>query len=213
MRKIFTLIAVLVSVSCMSVAQDLRPAVKVAWDLTVPSTDIASINNGSGLEAGVLLNTTLYKGLYIEPGAEYFYNTMDVSYIDFMVNGRVPGPSGMIRNQGIRVPVMVGWKFGLASGMSMSVYTGPQLNFGMQMKSHTDAETADLSVKANANLYDLGWKKFDLQWKAGIRFHYLDNFFADIDIAAGINNILDSDKYKDRHLRRNTFSLGVGYMF
>ena len=61
--------------------------------------------------------------------------------------------------------------------------------------------------------YGNGWHRLDMQWLFGVRFHYQDNFFAELTGGPGMTNIMGGKDFKGDHLRRNVFSIGVGYIF
>lgn len=214
MKRAIIAALTLLGVMASNAAEPVRFGVKAQWDLSIPSTSLSTLGEGSGVAAGGLVNVPVWKGLYVEPGVDFFYNTMDISYIDFMVNGKEPGPNGYIGNTGLRVPLAVGYKFSLAEGMDFSVFTGANLNMGFDMKAHFNSgEILHPDVKSTVDLYNGDVKKFDAQWLVGVRFHYLDNFFADISGGIGLNNINKGKIFPNHHIRRNTFSIGVGYMF
>lgn len=214
MRRAIIAALTLLGVMTAGAVEPVRFGVKAEWDLTCPSTSLTTLDDGSGVAAGALVNVPLWRGLYVEPGVEFFYNTMDISFIDFVVNGHEPGPNGYIGNTGMRVPVAVGYKFSLAEGMDFSVFTGVNLNIGLGMKAHFDAgDLPQIDMKSTIDLYDGGVDKFDTQLLLGVRFAYFDNFFADISGGIGLHNICKDKVFGDNHIRRNTFSIGVGYMF
>lgn len=214
MKKAIIAAFALLGIVAAKGAEPVRFGVKAEWDLTCPSTSLTTLDDGSGFAAGALVNVPVWRGLYVEPGVDFFYNTMDISFIDFVVNGKEPGPNGYVGNTGLRVPVAVGYKFPLAEGMDFSVFTGVNLNIGLGMKAHFDAGELPLpEMKSTIDLYDGGVDKFDTQLLLGVRFHYLDNFFADISGGVGLHDICKDKIFGKNHIRRNTFSIGVGYMF
>lgn len=187
--------------------------IKVAWDLTAPSTDLykptVPYSNGSGFSAGAYYQMPVYKNLYFEPGLSYYYNTVIINYN--LVEARVLGyplpPEGSLRNSGFRVPISFGYRFDFTSDISLSVFTGPQFNIGVTLKQY------DNVLKTKRNLYDDGWRRFDAQWLFGVRFHYADNWIAEIAGGVGMTNLLGGDRHGGNHFRRNTFSISVGYQF
>ncbi len=190
-----------------------RFGVRLSWDLNSPSTSFNNIiptyHNGSGLSAGAFLNVPLYKNMYIEPGLSLYYNTMIISQnirddieLDYPLT-----PEGSLRNSGFRIPLVVGYRFDFTDDVSVSVFTGPQLNLGLTMKEYVNA------THRRESLYDHGWHRCDAQWLFGLRFYYSDNWIADITGGIGMTNMVDTSIYKNGKFRRNTFSIGIGYLF
>ncbi len=213
MRRAIIAVLALIGVMTAEAKEPVRIGVKAQWELTTPSTSLNAIDDGSGVGAGVLVNVPLWRGLYVEPGVDFYYNTMDINFIDLEINGHA-APGGYISNPGLRIPLSVGYKFPVAEGMSFSVFTGVNFNSGLGMKAHLNYDGQVLAgKKSRVDLYDGYFKKLDAQVKIGVRFSYLDNFFADISGGIGLNNICKMKMLQGDHLRRNTFSIGVGYMF
>lgn len=190
-----------------------RFGVKIAWDLTSPATNLLKnidpYSNGSGFSAGAFYQIPLYKNLYFEPGLNYYYNTVLINYNlpEAMALGYPLPAEGSLRNSGFRIPFTFGYRFDFTSDISLSVFTGPQMNVGVTFKEH------DKLTKTSRSLYDDGWHRVDAQWLFGVRFHYADNWIAEISGGAGMTNLLGGDKYNGDHFRRNTFSISVGYVF
>lgn len=180
--------------------------IRVAWDLNSPSSNLTDLDNGSGFSAGVFYDVPVYRKIFVEPGVSYFYNTITTSVTGFDMAGAPAFVDGTLRNMGLRIPIYWGYKLDLADDISISLFTGPQMNIGLSLDEHYKKGT----IK---NLYDKGWNRVDLQWLFGLRFHYLDNFIAEIGGGVGMTNMLDADKWHGFHVRRNTFTIAVGYLF
>lgn len=212
MKKLFLILALAITSMLGVSAQE--PAdgafgVRVSWDLNSPSTNIPGMGNGSGLSVGAIYDIPLYQGLYFEPGLSFFYNTMDVSgYNINNVDQELLGKSGTLRNTGFRIPLIFGYRIGLLDDIAISVFTGPQVNVGLSMSEHYE------HYKSGSQ-YGNGYNRLDAQWLFGVKMYYQDNFFAEIGGGIGMSNLVDKDNiaYKGKHLRRNIFSIGVGYMF
>lgn len=186
---------------------------RIAWDLSHPSTDlykpINPVNNGSGVSAGAFCTLPLSRNFYFEPGVTFFYNTMIINYSmaeDMIVGYELPA-AGSLRNAGFRIPLNFGYRIGITDDIAISVFTGPQLNIGVSYKQHSK------SSEHSIDLYKNGYNRVDLQWVIGARFHYADNWIAEISGGLGLTNQLSSKEYPGLHFRRHTFSIGVGYLF
>lgn len=212
MKKTFTTLLCALSAIFSIYAQrnfDGGPGLKVAWDYNIPSTDLVYLDSGSGVSAGVFYSFPVWQNMYIEPELDFFYNTMDLSYLDLYVDDtREPVSQGTWKNTGLRIPLKLGYSFGIADNITMSVYTGPQLNIGLSLN-----EKYDRPDTSSSNLYRQGWRRLDAQWLIGVKLHYLDNFFAEIGGGLGFTNMLKHSSYPGNHARRNIFAIGVGYQF
>ena len=206
-----------------------RFGVRVAWDLTSPANNIGKFtdeetgivsnadlfSNGSGFSIGGFYDIPLWKNLYFEPGLSLYYNTFGINEIVGLDDMDMPLTiDGSVRNLGFRIPLLAGYRFDFTEDISMSFLTGPQLNIGLNCKMHINARNNVVSVSKSTSLYEGdGLHRLDLQWMFGVRFHYADNWFADLTGGIGMTNLINDKDADGMHLRRNTFSIGVGYLF
>ncbi len=205
-RKLIAFALTIGSISGMfaQATNDYGFGVRMAWDLNVPATNYPGLDNGSGVSVGAFYDVPVSRNLFIEPGISYFYNTMDAELIksDFAPTVK----AGTWRNMGLRIPLYMGYKFDLVDDISISAVTGPQVNLGLSLEENF----GDVTTK---NLYDKGWKRVDAQWMIGLRLHYQDNIVVEIAGGLGMNNLLDKKEFPGFHVRRNVFTIGVGYQF
>lgn len=180
--------------------------IRIAWVFTSPSSNLTSLDNGSGVSAGAFYDVPVCKNIFVEPGVSYFYTTVTTSVSGPDVIGAPTLADGTLRNMGLRIPVYFGYKFDLVDDISLSVVTGPQMNIGLSLEEHHEKGT----IKS---LYDKGWNRIDAQWHLGLRFHYLDNFIAELGGGLGMTNMLNSEQWPGFHVRRNTFTITVGCLF
>lgn len=190
-----------------------RFGVRLSWDLNTPSTSfnnmVPTYHSGSGLCAGAFINIPLFMNAYIEPGVGVYYNTMVISQnirddieLDYPLT-----PQGSLRNSGFRIPMVFGFRFDVTDDVAISVFTGPQINVGLTLQQYVN------STHDKISLYDHGWHRVDAQWLFGVRFYYSDNWICDISGGIGMTNMADGAAYPGQTFRRNTFSIGVGYLF
>lgn len=198
MKKILLSLVCLLAAAAAGAQVDQRLGVRVTWDLNSPVTNIKNdnLNNGSGFAIGAFYDIPFKGSFFFEPGLSFFYNTIGFEGIVH---------DGSYRNVGFRIPIVGGYRFDFTDDIAMSVFTGPQLNIGLSMKEHFAGDSEQM--------YGNGWHRLDMQWLFGLRFHYQDNFFAEITGGPGMTNILGGKEYKGVHMRRNIFSVGVGYYF
>lgn len=211
MKKILTALVAALTLGTAAASAQIEQegfGVRIGWDLTSPSTNIDKIanlySNGSGLSFGAYYDIPLYRALYFEPGLSFFYNTMGIT--DVGVLGGGPGTyviDGSLRNCGFRVPMIFGYRFDFTDDMALSVVTGPQANLGLSLKEHfPDFGSSD-------NYYGNGWHRLDAQWLFGVKFHYQDHWVAELIGGVGMTNMASHGL----RVRRNTFSISVGYQF
>ncbi len=221
MKKITVLLLCILAITAAPVQaqEDARFGVRVSWDLNSPSTNLNDYvdvyGNGSGFSLGAFYDIPLYKSLYFEPGLSFFYNTIGIPDISVASS---PSSSvlvsGSLRNVGFRVPLVAAYRFDFTDDIGLSVFTGPQLNVGLSMKAHLNLpDGLKGTVESSEQLYGEGWHRLDMQWLFGVRLHYADNFMAEISGGPGMTNLMGGKEYEGSHLRRNIFSIGVGYIF
>jgi len=218
MKKILVLLLCIFAITVPSVQaqENARFGVRVSWDLNSPSTNLNEYvdvyGNGSGFSLGAFYDIPLYKSLYFEPGLSFYYNTIGIP--DISLDPSSVLVSGSLRNVGFRIPLVAGYRFDFTDDIGLSVFTGPQLNIGLSMKAHLNLPDAYKDAgDSSEQLYGEGWHRLDMQWLFGVRLHYADHFMAEISGGPGMTNIMGGKDYKGSHLRRNIFSIGVGYIF
>lgn len=221
------LISLLTLVSAITVAaqdQDQsRLGVRLSWDLNSPSTNYEGgaqvYGNGSGFSLGAFYDIPLYKALYFEPGLSFFYNTIgmpDIQIIPESPELRTTVIDGSLRNVGFRIPMVAGYRFDFTDDIALSVFTGPQLNIGLSMKYHLNLPSYLKDTEENnIQEYGNGFHRLDMQWLFGVRFHYQNNFIAELSGGPGMTDLLGKEykQFNKLHLRRNIFSISVGYIF
>lgn len=213
--------------------------VRVAIDVTSAANGGAFYNNKAGFSAGAVYNIPLWMNLYFEPGVSVFYNTFGTnSWQDLVVetpvvdNAGVPviGPDGepeviskeypyqidgSIRNFGFRIPLTVGYHFDFTEDVKVHVYTGPQLNLSVLARYHRNAvhvSGAEQPAESGSLFGTQGFKHIDLQWAFGAGITYQD-YYLSLGGAWGITDMKSSTAVLPRDLRRNMFSITLGYNF
>lgn len=219
MNKFLLSLACLLGAFTASAQVEPQLGVRLSWDLNAPVTNLNDnvdfLNNGSGFSVGAFYDIPVYGALYFEPGLSFFYNTIGIS--DIIVNAENAVIDGSLRNVGFRIPLVAGYRFDFTDDIALSVFTGPQLNIGLSLKQHINMPEGLKDYKDiledGKQYYGNGWHRLDMQWLFGVRFHYQDNFFAELTGGPGMTNIMGGKDFKGDHLRRNVFSIGVGYIF
>lgn len=187
---------------------------RVSLDITglrgsINNNDI--YNNGCGFTIGGYYNIPLYKNLYFEPGLGIFYNTIGYNYSATYGNEQLEKASvdGSLRNWGFRVPLLVGYHFDFTDEMKVSVFTGPQFNYGLSLRDVYDIKTSGHTEHVSESVYS-DYHRLDVQWAFGAQYHYKQYTFG-LTGALGITNLVN-EKNSPKGFR-NTMSISVGYRF
>lgn len=213
--------------------------VRVSLDISSAANGGAYYNNRAGFSAGAVYNIPLWMNLYFEPGVSVFYNTfgtsawdevaVDVPVLD-SAGAPVIGPDGnpvmdsklypyqidgSIRNFGFRIPMMAGYHFDFTEDVKVHVFTGPQLNLSLLARYHRNAVRVSGAEEpaASCSLFGTeGFKHIDLQWAFGVGVTY-QNYYLSLGGAWGLTHMKSSTELLGRDLRRNMFSISLGYNF
>lgn len=213
--------------------------VRVALDVSSAANGGAFYNNKAGFSAGAVYNIPLWMNLYFEPGVSLFYNTFGTSsWNDLTVETPVLDASGVpvigpdgepevdtryypyqidgsIRNFGFRIPMMVGYHFDFTDDVKVHVFTGPQLNLSVLARYHRNAvhvSGAEQPAESGSLFGTEGFKHIDLQWAFGAGITYQD-YYLSLSGAWGMTHMKSSTPVLPRDLRRNMFSITLGYNF
>ena len=227
MKKLLQTTLTLGAVAISSAAQDRifnNPdnkayfGIRLAGELTCPgdlSQDgfgIEAFRKGGGVEFGGIYNLPLVANLYLEPGLKLFYNSYsskDIFEFDYdSYSSDYDDVNFSIRKFGLRVPVMLGYHFDFTDNVKVSVFTGPELEFGLSGKQHwsEDGDSESESIYGE----DGGYNRVDLTWGfgAGVNFN---KFYVGVSGNVGMLNMLkDSDGVT---FHENRAALTLGYNF
>ncbi len=189
--------------------------VRLGLDITCPGdikNDKFSVDlykAGAGFDAGVIYNIPLWKNLYFEPGAKFYYSTMGCDFV--LGDALVTETKASVRRFGVRVPFRVGYRFDFATDYlsAISVFTGPQLEIGIIGREHISATVDGISETMNENCFtDNGFKRTDLGWQFGVGFHF-GSWIAEI---AGTVGMLDLQPGPASYHQGNV-TISLGYNF
>lgn len=190
--------------------------VRASLDVTLPGKwktangeSISMFSNGAGFAAGVVYNLPFAGNFYFEPGLTLFYDTY--KYKDLVVagdpNGEPISTDPSVKKFGVRVPLMVGYRFYPSDNFSFSLYTGPELSYGLSGKVGIDSDE-DFGPDFSTNIYKMGYRRLDCAWKVGVGFPF-GRWLMALEGAIGITDLHKNDV----KFRENRFSLTVGYDF
>jgi len=206
--------------------------VRASLDISSAANGGAYYSNEAGFALGGIYNIPLCMNLYFEPGLSVFYNTFGTMKIgSYTESVEIPDPEtgepvpgekeifynidGSIRNFGFRIPMMVGYHFDFTDEIKVHVYTGPQLNMSILARYHQNEVrvAADPEGAFSESIFGTGgFKHFDMQWKFGVGVDY-QKYYLGLSGSWGISRMKDATESLQRHLRRNLFSITLGYNF
>ncbi|MDE5982161.1 MAG: PorT family protein [Duncaniella sp.] len=220
--KRFFIAAAATCLSMTCLAQESTPVeyngwgVRVSADITMPGKwktsngeKVKMYKNGWGIAAGAVYNHPLGKNFYIEPGASLFYDTYE--YDDLMLstgdNPVTANPS--VNKFGLRIPVVIGYRFVLLNRLEMSVFTGPELSYALSGKIKVKDEW-NLGDDLPTDLFGKhGYRRADCRWRAGLGIYPDERWMVSVSGAFGL---IDQHK-NDLSFHENMITISVGYDF
>lgn len=190
-------------------------------DVTLPSKfHTVSTNHsetlfkpGMGVNVGAICNIPLVSNLYLEPGANLYYGYY--SYDVIISDGEdstTEDPT--VKKFGLRVPVDIGYRFNLSDGFALSLFTGPQLDWGITGSvKYKNPSAADEDAKHLLEVYgngDYGQRHISMSWRVGIGVEI--NHDTSLALVGNLG-VTDLMKHKDYTFRENSLGLVIGYNF
>ncbi len=195
--------------------------VRLSGDLVCPGPLTAKIDghnygekmfkNGGGFEIGGIYNIPVMKHLYIEPGLKFFYNSVSFTdeYLREMENETHTNLNSMsVRKLGIRIPVMIGYRFTFTDDLNLQIFTGPELEVGFSSKTHIKGGNFDIS-ESNYGDED-GFKRTNFTWAFGAGLN-IKQFYVAISGNAGWVNLLKDADGLSYHESRAAITLGYNF--
>ena len=202
--------------------------VRVGVDISSAANGGGNYSSNAGFSAGAIYDIPLFMNLYFEPGLSFFYNTFGTSKWNSFIpdnpiydqetgepNTILYQVDGSIRNFGFRVPLMIGFHFDFAEDVKVNVFTGPQLNLSLYANykiGEVYGNDKNMPDHDGSLFGTEGFKHLDLQWKFGVGVSY-QTYYAALSGAWGITDMKSGTVMLPRNLRRNLFSITLGYNF
>lgn len=194
MKRLLIVLIVMVSV-CSVKAQVMEEnrgyfGLRGGFDISVPGSvnengvGVALFNDGVGFTIGGVYNAPMSRHFYIEPGLMLYYNAYSVkkNFLEIFEDD-IPLTSLSIRKFGFRIPVMLGYRFGLSDDVKMSIFTGPQLEVGLSGKEYVKS----YNMEASGSVYgeDGEMHRTQMLWSVGVSINY-QHFYAELSGAFGL---------------------------
>lgn len=213
-----------------------RFGVRVNYELACP-TNISYIplggakvsesifGNGSGFSVEGIYNMPVWKNLYFEPGVGIYYNTFSIDN-DLIKSGMFEElTGGSARQWGLRIPLNIGYRFDLLDWLSLSFFTGPEINISFSGRTHFSYDKYSISGPLFGK--DGYLNRADIKWRFGVGAIFNQRYTLGISGAVGM---CDSARYfptlldkshdidyivlaADVKMHSNLFTISLGYLF
>ncbi|PST84501.1 PorT family protein [Pedobacter yulinensis] len=195
MKKSILMIAALV-LSFGSLHAQFNLGLKAGVNLASLNTDFASKENRLGYQLGAWAR--IGSGFYVQP--EAYFGSKGNRFVSFTNNnGTEVEAEGKVRFTTLDIPVLLGTRVGVDK-LNLRFMAGPVVSFVLDenatFSSAYDQATDFRNYKNNA---------FAAQFGAGVD---VGNLAVDLRYEAGLSNISNSDRYKQRP---NVWQLSLGW--
>ena len=239
MKKIFFMAAAVVAAAVPAKAESMmfnNPeneayfGVRASVDISSAANGGAFYSNKPGFSVGAVYNIPIVVNLYFEPGLSLFYDVFGTVYFDtetVTIPATQPGGEatekdvlyqvdGSVRNLGFRVPLNIGYHFDFAPDLKVNVFTGPQVNASLWARSYTYEYIKPTGAKVENSSESAfgtgGFKHIDLQWNFGVGLDY-GRYMVAVQGSIGMTRLRDAVPLIQKNMRRNIFSITLGYNF
>lgn len=207
--------------------------VRAAVDVSSAANGGAYYSSKAGFSIGGIYNLPIVANFYFEPGLSLFYDTFGTMHFQSEEIMPTPDPGaitetpeepeevlykvdGSMRNLGFRVPLKFGYHFDLAEDIKVHVFTGPQINLSLLARYHQGAYITPSGKRVASTSEGIfgtgGFKHVDFQWNFGAGLQYGDYYVA-VEGSLGMTRMKDAAAYLQRDLRRDLFTITLGYNF
>lgn len=218
MKRIFITLAatLLLTVSLRAQENDFNGwGLRASLDVNMPGkwhlTDGESVKmfkNGLGVTVGGVYNKPFAGNFYVEPGLSLFYDTYQYDNLTILESDQGPAVSDpTVKKFGLRVPVMVGYRFFVSDNFNFTLYTGPELSCGLVGRLSVKGDI-DLDRLMDTDYYHNGYRRVDCAWKVGAGFP-MGRWLIAIEGAFGLTDLHKNDI----SFKENRLSLTLGYDF
>jgi hypothetical protein len=187
MKKIMMIILILASTTMLYAQGSLGVQIGYAQ----PTTQLNTPDLGktltptiyNGLKLGLVYETTIIKGFGVNMGLNYTFGANATDWMKKVTNQPVDYPKVRSKRQYHQLEIPIDWqyKFEIAKGTWLIVYTGPTLQCGLYMDEKWYINTGKvngITLTQTENLYsaedmnDYALKRINVTWGVGAGFQY-----------------------------------------
>jgi len=173
-------------------------------------------SSGFGFGLGAFYQVPLFANLYLEPGASIYFDTFKTDEITVHnADGSITETfTPRVEQFGFRVPVLLGYRFDLLSGIGISIFTGPEVNIGLTARLKGEAlKNADIETDLYSGNNVLGangsWHRFNLGWQVGGSLT-VDRVTIGLHYCIGITDVVEDSKVS---FKENALRIAMAYNF
>lgn len=187
--------------------------IKAGIDMNLPGKwhyddgSVKMYRHGYGFNLGGVYNAWLGKGFFLEPGVSLYYDSYSYYelYVSDGVSTTVFDKDPRVYKIGLRIPVVVGYEFGITERYSMNIFTGPELNYSFA--GNIVGKNKELWGDLTDTLFEMQ-RRVDCAWKIGLGFP-VNHFMLGIDAAVGMTDLQKGSI----SFRENRLTLAGTYYF
>lgn len=190
--------------------------VRVGYDITIPGKwhfdgeSVDMFRHGSGVSVGAIYNLPLKANLFFEPGLSLSY--YGYSYKDLLISdshGEIVDTDPKIKKFGVRLPLMVGYRFDLSERLSVSAFTGPEAGYAFYGKVNTKHKDLLGESFPDDVFSEHGHRRFNINWNVGVGVEVDYHWFVSVTGSFGLNDIQKNDVCFKEH--RATVAIGYNF--
>lgn len=200
-----------------------RWSLQAGYDLTIPGkyrmpngASEEMFRNGSGFTIGFGYYQPIYAGIYFEPSFLIDYSTMRAKDLRIAIgeNGDKFIDDPAFRRWNIVVPAYFGYRFGIAGGRGIRVFTGPEVQYCFSGRIGIDKDIAaendiDRNIMSEKSLFPM--QHINGGWGFGVGFDDR-HFFLQFSGTVGFTDILNTGEGGPR-MFENHARVILGYYF
>ena len=204
--------------------------IRVGGDIVLPSEiktgkyAYDKYDNGGGAELGVVCNIPIVANFFIEPGVKAYFDTYEFdddwsdnndNNNDNWFNNPFNDELDMSINKfGVRIPLMLGYRFDVSEDFAVSLFTGPELEVGILGNIRTEGAFIDgmANVSFTEDLYSTEgsvYNRVNCLWDAGISILFQKMW---LGVNAGFG-ITEMDTEPDKKFTENRVTISLGFNF
>ncbi len=167
---------------------------KASFDVNVPGkfkvgdSSTKLYRSGLGFSLGGVYSYFFTDNFFLEPSLSFFYDTYSCDFTIIEEEG-AQGVDPVTYKVGLRLPVVFGYTFDITDDFSLSVFTGPELDYafagGYRVKNKRFKDEVGSLFGSDPGMQ----RRFSCSWKGGVGFPFSD-WRVDFEAAVGLSDII-----------------------